>query len=112
MPIELAFETQSLRTACEEEKAAVNKFGGTLASELRARIADLRAADSVADLVAGSPTFTGGDEPSMTVLVSDSLELVFRPNHVNNPHNATGALDWSRVRRLKLVRIKSLAGGS
>jgi hypothetical protein len=108
--MELAFATKALRSLCEEEGTAVEKFGTKVAAELRARIADLRAADSVADIVAGTPQFFD-DDPRMTISVLEALEIVLRPNHLSVPSDAEGRIDWSRVRRLKIDKLNQLAGG-
>jgi len=108
--MELAFATKILRSLCEEEDAAVEKFGTKAAAELRARIADLRAADSVADIVAGTPRFFD-DDPRMTVSLLGVLEIVLRPNHIKMPLRDDGRIDWSRVRRLKIDKLNQLAGG-
>ena len=53
--MELAFETMSLRTICESESDAKHELGQTVAESLKRRLADLRAATSITDLVAGRP---------------------------------------------------------
>jgi hypothetical protein len=108
--MELAFATKPLRSLCEDEDAAVEKFGEKVAEELRARIADLRAADSVGDIVAGTPQFFD-DDPRMTISVLEVLEIVLRPNHVKMQRQAKGGIDWSRVRRLKIDKLNQPAGG-
>lgn len=110
VPMELSFATKTLRSLCEDEDAAVQKFGKKAAAELRARIADLRAADSVADIVAGAPRFFE-DDPRMTISVLEELEIVLRPNHLNMPLQAAGGVDWSHVRRLRIDKLNQLAGG-
>jgi toxin HigB-1 len=108
--MELAFATKALRSLCEDEDAAVEKFGKKVAGELRARIADLRAADSVRDIVAGSPQFFDED-PRMTISVFETLQIVLRPNHVKMPRHAEGGIDWSRIRRLRIDKLNQPAGG-
>ena len=53
--MELAFESRELRSICEQEPIANDVLGVVVAEVLRHRLADLRAATSIDDLVAGSP---------------------------------------------------------
>ena len=49
--MELAFSTKALRAVCESEERAVRELGVDLASILKRRLADLRAAGNATDLV-------------------------------------------------------------
>src|SRR5690242_7486082 len=53
--VEIAFAKKSLRRLCESERAARRSLGATVAERLKRRLADLRAANCVKDLVAGRP---------------------------------------------------------
>src|SRR6266853_4108322 len=66
-PMEVAFRTRSLRSLCGDEQVAVRQLGDELAMELRARIADLRAAASFDDIVAGQPAFLNGQDPRAVI---------------------------------------------
>ncbi len=55
----LAFETRTLRMICEDNSVASNKLGPEVASALRDRVADLRAAVTKSDLIVGNPTVGG-----------------------------------------------------
>src|SRR5438034_6550158 len=103
--MELAFGTKALRELCEQEDAAAGKFGDKVALELRARVADLRAADSVADLVAGTPRVIGGQDPRLIISILGALEMVIRPNHIRMPLGTDGELDWQHVRRIRLDKL-------
>ncbi len=105
--MELAFDTKSLRTTCESEAHARRELGAKVAEILKHRLADLRAATSAKDLVAGRPReLAGADHQHMAVDLCDSHRIVFSANHPNNPTTETGDLDWARVSRIKLLRIE------
>lgn len=104
--MELAFETESLRTICESDAHARRELGSTVAELLKHRLADLRAATSPEDLIAGRPRVldgTGGDH--MALDLHDKYHIVFAVNHCDNPFDDTGSVDWSRVSRIKILRI-------
>lgn len=107
MPIEILFLNVPLRRLCEQEKLAVRKLGAESARKLRTRLADLRAAAAVADLVAGRPhPLTGDRANQFAVSLSGGHRLVFEP--ANDPvprHESDGSVDWTRVTRVRVVFV-------
>lgn len=106
--LELAFDTQSLRTICESEPHAKRELGSHMAETLKHRLADLHAAPSPKDLVAGRPRELDGTGPqrAMAVDLRDGHRIVFCANHTKTPMTALGDPDWSRVSRVKILRIE------
>jgi len=105
--LELAFHTRTLRTLCENETQASNRFGVVVAEALRRRLADLRAAVSPLDLPAGRPRLGGRSaKREMVIDLSEGYRVVFTANHPRNPGDNTGGLDWGRVNRIKILRIE------
>ena len=106
--LELAFDSQSLRTLCESEAYARCDLGPNVAEALKRRLADLSAATSVNDLVVGLPReVEGSDRQEMAVDLRDGYRIIFRANHPKNPIADNGDLDWGSVSRLKILRIES-----
>lgn len=104
--LELAFDTELLRTTGESETHAKRELGARVAETLKHRLADLRAATSVKDLVAGGPRELHGSGDLMAVDLCDGYRIVFCANHPNDPMTGTGGLDWARVSRIKIMRIE------
>jgi proteic killer suppression protein len=107
--MELAFRTRHLRSACEDEKVALQDYGEAVAATLRRRLADLRAADHLGDLVVGQPDIIGVDPPTAAFNLTERWRLFCRPNHKVLPVDANGAIDWSRIRRLLVTDITEVA---
>ena len=106
--LELAFDSQSLRTLCESEACARRDLGQEVAEALKRRLADLNAATSVNDLVIGLPReVEGTDHQEMAVDLRDGYRIIFGANHPKNPIADNGDLNWARVSRLKILRIES-----
>jgi proteic killer suppression protein len=106
--LELAFATKSLRLLCESEASATRELGASVAQKLRRRLADLRAATSVKDLVAGRPRqLAGAHRRHVSVDLCEGSSIVFSPNHRTIPMLASGGVDWSKVTRVKVLRIES-----
>lgn len=108
MALELAFSDKQLRQLCEAEAIARRKLGEKVAAALKHRLADLRAATSVKDLIAGNPRELGASRPGdMAVDLADGYTMIFRSNHAALPVLATNLVDWSRVSRIQIVQIGS-----
>jgi proteic killer suppression protein len=108
--LEIAFENRKLRRLCEDERVSDKALGEGCAGHLRHRLADLRAAKSVASLFAGCPRAITFEEPEAMALELGSYGLlVFISNHVIPPAKKNGRLDWSQVTR---IRIVSIGGGN
>lgn len=109
--MELAFNDKHLRTICENEDDAKKELGETVAEILKHRLADLRAATHVKDLIAGQPRrLTDDESDNMALNLRDDHFIVFTANHVNNPTNDLGELDWESVTRIKVLRIEGNHG--
>jgi proteic killer suppression protein len=104
--LQLAFESKELRTFCESESDAKLEFGLPVAEMLKHRLADMRAATSVTDLVAGRPRPLQGTAPQRVVVdLCAGYCIVFAANHTKNPLTKSGEVDWKRVTRIKLLCI-------
>jgi proteic killer suppression protein len=105
-PLELAFDSKQLRTLCESAARAEAELGLEAADALKHRLADLRAAGSVDDLPVGHPRVAKqNDSKVMLVDFYRRHSLVFCVNHPKPPKMASGAIDWTRVSRIKILRI-------
>ena len=106
--VELAFATKSLRTICESQANAKRELGPHVAEALKHRLADLHAATSPKDLLVGRPRELDGSGPKrpMAIDLIDGHRIVFSANHPKPPTTESGDLDWSKVSRVKLLRIE------
>jgi hypothetical protein len=105
--LELAFDSKSLRTLCGSFDQAKRVLGTEVAETLKRRLADMRAATSPADLIAGRPRRLEGFPQQMIVDLRAGYIVVFCANHSRNPITDGGDLDWARISRIKLLRIES-----
>jgi toxin HigB-1 len=103
--LEIAFETQRLRTLCENNTKAARELGHAAAEQLKHRLADLRAAQSIRDLVA-SPPEQLEDPMEVSVAIGSGFHLLLRANHPETPIVKSGCVDWSTVERVKIMRIE------
>lgn len=109
LTLDLAFDSKPLRTVCENEKEAIRELGPLVARVLKHRLADLRAAISINDLILGHPRLLLDDgkyHQSMIIDLCDDYQMTFCANHPCNPVVENGNIDWSKVSRVKLLRIE------
>jgi plasmid maintenance system killer protein len=106
--LELAFETRSIRSLCEKPKKAESNLGIKSSNKLKRRLADLIAAPTARDIIAGNPTVeTGNPHERMSIQLGEGFRLVFVANHNQNPVLKSGAVDWSKVNRIRIVAIEA-----
>lgn len=87
------------------------KFGLEVGATLKRRLADLRAADSIADIALGNarevPRTNGR---AMRLDLGGGYRLVFEANHARNPSSADGRIDWLAVGRIKVTAVERADG--
>lgn len=108
--MELAFSTKALRAVCESEERALRELGVDLASILKRRLADLRAAANATDLVAGNPKPAPDSKEELMLDLADGFTVFLTANHAAIPRLRSGHIDWSNVSRVKLLRIEKHNG--
>jgi toxin HigB-1 len=103
----IAFDSLWLRAICENGQKADADLGPDIARALRGRLADLDAANSATDLIAGIPrVITDGELEYMAVNLQDGMRIEFMANHVKNPIDGAGHIVWANVSRIKIIGIR------
>lgn len=104
--LEISFHTEGLKDVCIDSALADQTLGPAVAEVLRNRLVDIRAADSVYDLLAGHPAagMHDGVECYRVNLV-DGVCLIFVPSHNTPRIDAQGDVDWAKVRRVRIVAV-------
>jgi hypothetical protein len=109
--MEIAFATKLIREICEGESAATRTFGIPVTGKLKRRLADLRAATSVKDLVVGRPRkIDGGGDFKFAIDLCRGYFMVCAVNHVNVPMLDSSDVNWSKVSRVKILKIANENG--
>lgn len=106
--MELSFVSQNIRMICENEETAKDMLGASVALTLKSRLADMRAAMFVSELLAGSPEETNHNgSPAYKLDLTTQERLVFCCVHETIPLLPNNNTDWQQVSRVKLVNIGS-----
>src|SRR6266446_3873509 len=106
MPIEISFANTKLRNLCEQEKTAKKALGDLGAKKLKIRLADLRAASNVGELVTGRPHPLKGDRAGQLALdLQGADRLVIKVENDPIPKLQDGAVDWAQVNKVQVVFV-------
>jgi proteic killer suppression protein len=107
MTLEISFADKLLRQLCENEAIAKRKLGTKVAEKLKRRLADLRAATCIKDLATVRPyELEGIHQKQIALDLCDDYRIVLCANHNSVPLLDSGAIDWSMVNRVKILRIE------
>ena len=106
MGLEVAFRSKELRSTCESPAKAKRELGEGAAAALRRYLADLEAAETVAELVEMGLDFEncGSKVGLIRFGLSEGRHLYCEVNHQHVPMSGE-AVDWSKVSRLKVIHI-------
>ena len=101
----IAFDTKKLREICEDDAVAVKELGSPAAEALRQRLADLRAAESISDLLVGNPRTSGAENVNLTIDLTATARTIWSQNQTTPLRTPLGDIDWKRTGRVRLVEI-------
>jgi hypothetical protein len=101
--VELAFETIELRTICESRRVGDRELGKARAEILRDRISDLRAAESVSDLL-DFGYIELLPNALFSIRLDESYRIIAAVNHTSIPKQGAN-IDWTQVTRIRIVNI-------
>lgn len=101
----VAFQTEKLRRICEDDTVATAQLGAPVAAALRERLADVRAASTIDELLVGRPRLSGQKGELLTLDLGTDAKSVWTVNHVPQRMNEDGLVDWTRTTRVRLIKI-------
>ena len=93
---------------CENEEKAKEMLGIPITFTLKSRLADIRAAMFVSELIAGLPGAINHEGiHAYKVDLTTQERIIFCCAHNNIPKLTDGSTDWHQVSRIKLITIGS-----
>lgn len=103
-PVDFTFLNNEIRQICQYERKAKKVYGDEIAKNLRKRLADLEAVDSVFDLPIGNPTQLS--DLVYRIFIGNEYYLIFCANNRTISKDENGNADWTRVNRIKILEIQ------
>jgi hypothetical protein len=104
MPLQITFLDDSLRELCECGVVAERALGTQAARRLRSRLADIRAARKISEVVTGRrPKPSAG---RISFLLSQSHELVLEPVMKKIPTAQKAETDFDGADSFRVIEVK------
>jgi len=104
--LEISFQSEELLNLCIDDSIADERLGAAAAEALRNRLGDIRAADSIHELLAGRPQAVRvGDQDGYRLEIESGTWVTVVPNHIKPRTDAKGRPEWGRVRRVRVVAL-------
>ena len=104
--LEISFDTLDLRNLCEVEASAQQALGNETAGSLKRRLADIRSADTINDVLVGRPHELPDGTGRVGINLNAAYRLIVCANHPHIPLSADGRPNWSLIRRVRVVAIE------
>jgi proteic killer suppression protein len=112
--LDIVFKTSKLRKQCNSFNKARRSFGDSGAKKLMQRLAEIRAAENLQQLMRlPAPRchpLTGDLGGLFSVDLDHPYRLLFEPAHEPLPVDEDGSLDYSRVTRVRIWERKDTHG--
>jgi len=106
MTLEISYADKKIRNICDSEAVALRRLPPNVVKALMRRLTDLNSASNIMDVPLGNPREISGDPPGeYRLYLVDGYYLMFCAVDLKMPINHKNKVDWSRVSRLKLLRI-------
>ncbi len=108
--MEVSFDTKSMQKRCSEEKAMQKQWGKPLATKLKQRLIELKAADTLQDIGRTPPArcheLKGERKGQLSVDLQHPYRLIFTPDHTPLPRKKDGGLDWNSVTKVVVIEVE------
>jgi hypothetical protein len=105
--MEIAFCSQELRALFESAKAMNDKFGTDAAEALMTLLSELRAVDSVDELIDVDISAAVEGKNSVILSVNADASMRVEANHIKVPTTGNGDVAWERVYMIKIMGIQN-----
>jgi len=112
--MDVEFGSRKLHRACNSERESNRKWGDQNGKKIRQRLAELAAAESLADIGmhpgARLHQLKGDREGQFAVDVKQPFRLVFEPAQDPVPLKDDGGIDLEKITRIRVVYIGDYHG--
>jgi plasmid maintenance system killer protein len=107
--MEISYSNKKLAKLLNSQKEVLRTYGPDNGRRILARLADIAAAETLADLSTLPQTrvheHKANNDEQISVDVKHPYRLMLVPNHSETPRKSDNGLDWSKITRVKILRI-------
>lgn len=105
--MDIVFSDVRIKRLCEDERSMWRELGRDGARKLKARLADIEAAQVMTDVKRGRPHPLKGDRAGCLALdLHGGYRLLLAPAEDPPPQRSDGTTDWAQVRSVTLMGIE------
>ena len=112
--MEIYFRCKKIQKACSSERESDRTWGDQLAKKVRQRLAELKAAETLAEISHLPPArcheLSGKRRRQFAVDLKHPLRLVFEPMHSRVPLKEDGGVDLGNVTAICIVGVEDYHG--
>lgn len=112
--MDIIFRTAKLRKVCNDAKQAARTYGTVGARKLRLRLDELRAAETLADMLLLPQARCHELKADLAGKISLNLQhpyrLIIEPANDPAPTRPDGGLDWQRITAVRVLGTKDTHG--
>lgn len=112
--MELSFKTRKLERSCGEERESLRRWGAERAPIVRRRIAQLMAAETLADVSTLRPVrlhqLEGDRAGQFAVDIGHQFRMVLEPWHDPVPKTKNNSIDKAQITKIRILSIEDYHG--
>lgn len=111
--MDIVFATAQFRKECNSYKLLVRRHGQRRANKIKKRLDDLRAANTLEDMVnlpGRCHELTGNRSGELSLDLDHPHRLIFEPANNPIPRKADGGLDWTQVTAVRIKGVEDTHG--
>lgn len=104
----VSFINKDIREIFEDKYITNENYSQIIAQLLHNRIADLFSANSIYDIIVGSPKEIFIENKSyFQIQLKDGYSIILKPVIVNSKETETNNTDWTKVNRIMITEIRN-----
>ncbi|MEW5873705.1 MAG: killer suppression protein HigA [Candidatus Zixiibacteriota bacterium] len=110
--MDVVIRSSALRSACNDSRKGLRKFGEKRFMILRRRLDDLAASNTMAEIpfTAGCHPLRGSRAGQYAINLDGAWRLVFRPANDPLPKHEAGGIDLKRVTMIEVLEVTDYHG--
>ena len=112
--MDIYYKNSKLQKSCNAEKESVKRWGARQAALIRRRLAELQAADCLADISYLPPPrlhqLSNDRKGQLAVDTLHPARLIFKPNHDPIPQKDDGGLDLTQITQILIIEVEDYHG--
>lgn len=112
--MDISFKNRKLEKEFSNDKALIRKYGSEQAKKIQRRLFELQAAEHLGVLWAvpqvRAHELTGNLAGHISLDIKHPYRLLIKPDYKHPPRNMDGGLDWSKITKVKILRVEDTHG--